>query len=73
MAAIQGKVQVHADGPSDQLLTEIGDTAELLWTLAETFAGMGEFNKQLCSLLNRAIRDDHPRIAGRCREGPKEH
>ena len=46
MAAIQGQVQAHADGPSDQLLTEIGDTAELLWTLAETFAGMGEFNKR---------------------------
>ena len=63
LAALQGQVQAHADGPSNQLLTEVGDTAELLWTSAETFAGMGEFNKQLCSLLNRAIRDDHPDLA----------
>jgi hypothetical protein len=63
LAALQSQVQAHAAGPSNQLLTEVGDTAELLWTSARTFAGMGEFNKQLCSLLNRAIRDDHPDLA----------
>jgi hypothetical protein len=56
---LQQQVAAHADGPANALLGEVGATAELLWTSDKTFVGMREFNRQLCSLLNRAIREDH--------------
>ena len=44
-------------------MTPVRATAELLWTSALTFDGMGEHNREFCSLLNTAIRDDHPKLA----------
>jgi hypothetical protein len=41
---------------------EVGATAELLWTSAETFKGMGKHQKEFCSLLNAAIRSDDARL-----------
>ena len=38
-------------------------TAELLWTSASRFRGMGEHEKEFCSLLNKAIRDDDEKLA----------
>lgn len=54
LAALKCQVQRHPDPDA---------AAEVLWTSATTFEGMGEFNKELYSLLNRAIRDDHPDLA----------
>ena len=45
------------------VMGEVGATAELLWTSALRFDGMGTHTKELCSLLNAAIRDDHPDLA----------
>ena len=53
----------HADGPQNTLLAKVGATAELLWTSNTTFAGMGDLDKELCSLLNQAIREDHAELA----------
>jgi hypothetical protein len=41
---------------------EVGATAELLWTSAETFMGMREHEKEFCALLNAAIRSDVARL-----------
>ncbi len=46
----------------EAVLGDVGDTAELLWTSAETFRGMREHNKEFCSLLNAAIRSDDARL-----------
>ena len=63
MAELQQEVRAHVAGPTNELLGEVGATAELLWTSAKTFAGMGDLNRQFCSLLNRSIREDHPDLA----------
>jgi hypothetical protein len=41
---------------------EVGATAELLWTSAETFTGMREHEKEFCQLLNAAIRSDDAKL-----------
>ena len=61
LASLQQEIADHADGPANALLGEVGAT--LLWTSNKTFMGMGDFNRQFCSLLNRAIREDHPDLA----------
>jgi ankyrin repeat protein len=43
---------------------EAGPTAELLWTSAQKFEGVEGHEKELCSLINSAIRDDYPDLAG---------
>jgi ankyrin repeat protein len=43
---------------------EAGPTAELLWTSGQKFEGVEGHEKELCSLINSAIRDDHPDLAG---------
>ena len=63
LASLQQEIAEHADGPTNALLGEVGATAELLWTSSKTFMGMGDLNRQFCSLLNRAIREDHPDLA----------
>eukprot|EP01045_Picozoa_sp_COSAG04_P007610 COSAG04_NODE_401_length_14952_cov_3.941224_6_plen_957_part_00 len=63
MAELQQEVRAHVAGPTNELLGEVGATAELLWTSAKTFMGMGDLNRQFCSLLNRSIREDHPDLA----------
>ena len=45
-------------------MAPVRHTAELLWTSQSTFNGMDEHNKEFCSLLNAAIRDDHAALAG---------
>ena len=45
------------------LLAEVQHTAELLWTSASTFEGMGDHDKEFCSLLNAAIQSDHAELA----------
>ena len=44
-------------------MAPVRHTAELLWTSDSTFQGMEEHNKEFCSLLNAAIRDDQPALA----------
>ena len=45
------------------VLGELGAVAVLLWTSAKKLAGVPEaHNKELCSLLNAAIRSDDPRL-----------
>jgi len=62
-AALVQETSTHPEGCLE-LLGEVGATAELLWTSALTFEGMPpEHNKELCSLLNAAYRDDNPRLA----------
>jgi hypothetical protein len=46
------------------MMGEVGATAELLWTSAQRFEGMGGHAKELCSLLNSAMRDGHPELSG---------
>jgi hypothetical protein len=53
----------HPDGGASDLLAEVQHTAELLWTSASTFEGMGDHDKEFCSLLNAAIREDLPALA----------
>ena len=43
---------------------DAGPTAELLWTSAQRFEGVEGHEKELCSLINSAIRDDPPELAG---------
>ena len=55
---------VAAGGPlANALLSEAGATAELLWTADNKMEGMGSHAKELCSLINAAIREDHPELA----------
>jgi serine/threonine protein kinase len=45
------------------MVGEVGDNAELLWTSAEKFGGMGkQHEKEFCALLNAAIRSDDARL-----------
>ena len=44
-------------------MAKVRHTAELLWTSESTFRGMDEHNKEFCSLLNAAIRDDLTELA----------
>ncbi len=52
----------HRDLAMAAVLGEVGATAELLWTSAETFIGMNEHAKEFSSLLNAAIRSDAARL-----------
>jgi hypothetical protein len=54
----------HEHG-EEQLLGDLGATASLLWTSPEVFAGMdSDHTKELCSLLNAALRDDRSEFMG---------
>ena len=44
-------------------MAAVRHTAELLWTSQSTFRGMGVHDKEFCSLLNAAIRDDQDALA----------
>ena len=47
------------------VLDRAGPTAELLWTSDRKFVGVApEHAKELCSLINSALRADHPDLAG---------
>jgi hypothetical protein len=46
-----------------ELMAPVQATAELLWTSALAFRGMGAHEKEFCSLLNTAISCDHPELA----------
>jgi serine/threonine protein kinase len=52
----------HGKHAMEAMLGEVGATAELLWTSAETFRGMREHDKEFCSLLNAAIRSDDAQL-----------
>jgi hypothetical protein len=60
---LQQEAGAHADGGGGDLMAPVRATAELLWTSDSKFAGMGEHEKEFCSLLNAAIRDDHATLA----------
>ena len=61
---LQQEVAGHAQGGGGDLMAPVRATAELLWTSASTFRGVGDdHNKEFCSLLNAAIRDDHAALA----------
>jgi hypothetical protein len=53
----------HAHGGGGNLLADVGHTAEVLWTSASKLLGIDGHRMEFCSLLNAAIRDDHPRLA----------
>lgn len=42
----------------------MGTTAELIWTSELTWEGMGPYNREFCSLLNEALREDAPDLVG---------
>ena len=44
-------------------MAAVRHTATLLWTSQSTFRGMGDHDKEFCSLLNAAIRDDQAALA----------
>ncbi len=60
---LSAEAGMHTDGAGGELTAPVQATAELLWTSAKTFEGMGEHNKEFCSLLNLAIRADHEKLA----------
>jgi hypothetical protein len=60
---LQQEAGAHADGGAGDLMAPVRATAELLWTSASKFRGMGEHEKEFCSLLNRAIREDDEKLA----------
>ena len=53
----------HAAGGGGELTAPVQATAELLWTSASTFSGMGVHDREFCFLLNAAIRQDHPELS----------
>eukprot|EP01043_Picozoa_sp_COSAG02_P014647 COSAG02_NODE_607_length_19608_cov_33.568968_6_plen_516_part_00 len=57
------EVGSHPQGGAGNLLAKVEHTSELLWTSQKTFRGMEEHNKEFCSLLNRALREDDPVLA----------
>ena len=62
MVDLQQQTGQHVDVDP---LALVGPTAELLWTSPLKFEGVAEqHHKELCSLINAAIRDDHPELAG---------
>eukprot|EP01045_Picozoa_sp_COSAG04_P026493 COSAG04_NODE_3688_length_2605_cov_3.627694_2_plen_270_part_00 len=62
---LQQQVAARPDGGGggDDLLGEVRHTAELLWTSDTRFEGMGDHDKEFCSLLNAAIRADQAALA----------
>jgi hypothetical protein len=60
---LQQEAGAHADGGGGDLMAPVRATAELLWTSTSKFRGMGEHEKEFCSLLNKAIRDDDEKLA----------
>eukprot|EP01045_Picozoa_sp_COSAG04_P008877 COSAG04_NODE_501_length_13363_cov_9.158137_5_plen_759_part_00 len=64
VARLQEEAGQHAEGGAGNLMADVRHTAELLWTSQSTFRGMDDHNKEFCSLLNAAIRDDEPALAG---------
>ena len=62
MVELQRQTGQHVDVDP---LALAGPTAELLWTSQLRFEGVTEqHSKELCSLINAAIRDDRPELAG---------
>merc|ERR550537_1981302 len=62
---LQQRVAARPDGGANQLMGEVQATAELLWTSDLVLEGLGDdYEKEFCSLLNEAIRDDNAQLAG---------
>lgn len=62
MVELQRQTGQHVDVDP---LALAGPTAELLWTSQLRFEGVDpQHSKELCSLVNSAVRDDHPELAG---------
>ena len=62
-AFVQALSRLVGTQPGVDPLGDAGVTAELLWTSDRTFAGMGaDHDKELCSLLNAAIRSDDAQL-----------
>ena len=59
------ELQRQTGGHGDvDVLAEAGPAAVLLWTSQKKFEGVGaQHRKELCSLINAAIRDDHEDLA----------
>jgi hypothetical protein len=44
------------------LLGQVGAAAELIWTSELVWEGMGPYEREFCSLLNEALREDEPEL-----------